>query len=495
MRPFQAFLFMALSRLAKGAVIGDLVDNDTADRETTVPRPSQTSQSSEVVVPNVQKYWGPLAPYHPIVPSNDVPSLPQDCKVTFVQVLARHGARTPRDKELHKLEKAIKDVDVTTDWSHTDDKWSFFKHWELPGRSGQLGVLTAKGRAESRLMGQEVAIRYGELLKQSLNSRLGPVYRSPDDPRLLNSAAEFDGGFKDSLSDPQLQDYPFGVIVGAHGKDGAPAQNSLRHANCPVFERLSKKKPEQKQFNEKVLSPQAIEHLRSKLVKVGLKDKGALHFMSLCPYDTAALSTGQSPFCDLFTEKDWKNFDYSQTLHKWYRNGPGMKNQLGPTQGVPWLRELMARITGNRTYADEERNPPYTAIDHDRIMDAATFPLFPSQRLFVDFTHGSDIISILFALGVYPREPTTIENTAYQPEEKTAGFTASSVVPFATRVYFERLSCKDPFPNDYVRVILNDQVMLFEAGKPDQWGRMTIKIFEKAADWALKGGNWAQCTE
>jgi len=47
------------------------------------------------------------------------------------------------------------------------------------------------------------------------------------------------------------------------------------------------------------------------------KDIQAMFFM--CPFQIN--SWGESPFCDIFTEKEWKYFNYAMDLATYYASG------------------------------------------------------------------------------------------------------------------------------------------------------------------------------
>jgi len=47
------------------------------------------------------------------------------------------------------------------------------------------------------------------------------------------------------------------------------------------------------------------------------KDIQAMFFM--CPFQIN--SWGESPFCDIFTEKEWKYFNYARDLATYYASG------------------------------------------------------------------------------------------------------------------------------------------------------------------------------
>ena len=48
-------------------------------------------------------------------------------------------------------------------------------------------------------------------------------------------------------------------------------------------------------------------------------DDDVLAMAVLCPFQINAL--GYSPFCDIFTDKDWKNFNYARDLATYYASG------------------------------------------------------------------------------------------------------------------------------------------------------------------------------
>ena len=117
----------------------------------------------------------------------------------------------------------------------------------------------------------------------------------------------------------------------------------------------------------------------------------------LCAYETVAL--GYSKFCELFTEEEWRGFDYSIgdllavsvssmiaeagvpgiDLNFWYGYGPG--NPTAAAMGIGWVQELVARLTKTPlTMFDTSTNG---TLDSSNI----TFPL--DQPIYVDASHDS----------------------------------------------------------------------------------------------------------
>jgi acid phosphatase len=48
-------------------------------------------------------------------------------------------------------------------------------------------------------------------------------------------------------------------------------------------------------------------------------DMDALAMSYICPFQINAL--GYSPFCDIFSEKEWKDFNYARDLGTYYGSG------------------------------------------------------------------------------------------------------------------------------------------------------------------------------
>jgi len=48
-------------------------------------------------------------------------------------------------------------------------------------------------------------------------------------------------------------------------------------------------------------------------------DDDVLAMSSICPFQINAL--GYSPFCDIFTKKEWRDFNYARDLSTYYESG------------------------------------------------------------------------------------------------------------------------------------------------------------------------------
>lgn len=205
--------------------------------------------------------------------------------------------------------------------------------------------------------------------------------------------------------------------------------------------------------------------------------------MDLCPFNTVASPTGDiSPFCDLFTASEWQQYDYYQTLGKYYGYGAG--NPLGPTQGVGFVNELIARMT-NTPVQD------HTSVNQTLDTKFATFPTGYNYPLFADFSHDNDLTSIYAALNLYSSFPP-LSNTTITPARQADGYSAAWTVPFAARMYVEKMKCQGD-KEEKVRIVVNGRVVPLVGCDVDRQGRCGLASFVNGLAFARGGGKWAQC--
>jgi len=172
--------------------------------------------------------------------------------------------------------------------------------------------------------------------------------------------------------------------------------------------------------------------------------------------------------------------DIVQTLNKYY--GYSFGNPLGPTQGVGFANELIARLTSK---------PVHDVASINSTLDAnpATFPL--NRALYADFSHDNDMTAIFSALGLY-NGTAALPNTTVIEAEQAGGYSAAWTVPFAARAYWEKLQCHGHW-EEFVRVIVNDRVQPLTQCGGDRYGRCTLSAYVDSLGFAKSGGLWDQC--
>lgn len=257
---------------------------------------------------------------------------------------------------------------------------------------------------------------------------------------------------------------------------------SLYHGSCPAFESSRTGKDATESILNTFISP-ITDRLNHDLDGAKLNAHKTVYLMDLCPFDTVNSPTGAvSPFCSLFTAEEWAQYDYYQSVSKYYGFGAG--NAFGPTQGIGFVNELIARLTGQPV---QDHTSVNQTLDDS---GGTTFPL--DRKLYADFSHDNTITSILFAMGLF-NDTKPLSTNKVQTVDDTNGYTAARTVPFAARVYVEKMKC-DGKKEELVRVIVNGRVIpLEQCTDVDELGRCTVSEFVKTLSFAMDGGKWNDC--
>lgn len=401
------------------------------------------------------------------MPSDIKVDPPEGCHVTFANVLSRHGGRDPTAGK--SLSYALLIAEIQNTSTAFPDEFAFLKHYEY-----NLGAdeLTVAGKQEMENSGAHFFRRYHKLVKDHT-----PFVRAGGQHRVIESAEQWLAGVAQSL---QTKPRNVDVII----PEGSEWNNTLSHDVCPAFEdgpNHGLGYRAQRLWASKFVPP-IQERVNSKL-GTNLSATFIVYLMDMCPFDTLAQPSAKiSLFCHLFSEEEWHQYDYFQTLGKYY--GYGVGNPLGATQGVGYVNELLARLQ-NRPVDDS------TNTNRTLDSDPATFPL--GRRVYADFSHDNDISGVLAALGLY-NQTELLSNTTVQSPKDTYGYSAAWTVPFASRMYVEKLQCSGA-EEEFVRIIVNDRVQPLEFCDADKYGRCTLSKFVDSQSFARSGGLWHQCYE
>ncbi|KAK0701828.1 histidine phosphatase superfamily, partial [Lasiosphaeria miniovina] len=450
-----------------------------------IREPGRGHKGNQPVV-NASHSWGQYSPFFS-VPSNISTHVPAGCALTFVQLLHRHGSRFPTANKSAAYNESITKIhDTVTHYGHD---FAFIKDYQYTLGADQL---THFGQEELVDSGVSFYQRYKSLI--SASPKL-PFIRASGQERVVMSAQNWTQGFHDALvaEDPSAgpnDDLPYDILVIPEADN---VNNTLNNKQCPAFQKPPYSEVGEKAqevYGERFTKP-IIARLKKGLPGVEFsKPSHAVAFMDLCPFETVASPAGQppSPFCGLFSAHEWAGYDYYQSLGKWYGYGRG--NPLGPTLGVGWVNELIARLTGKHVVDHTSTN---ATLDGD----AATFPL--GRTLYADFSHDNDMTAMIAALGLYADTPP-LSNTTRHPARDTGGFSASWTVPFASRIYVEKMTCgsgsaERDAADELVRVIVNDRMVPLTLCEPDDLGRCELGKFVKSLDFARHGGLWDLCTK
>jgi hypothetical protein len=157
-------------------------------------------------------------------------------------------------------------------------------------------------------------------------------------------------------------------------------------------------------------------------------------------------------------------------------------NPLGRVQGVGYVNELLARLSGNPV---EDRTQTNSTLDSSPI----TFPL--NRTVYADFSHDNLMVAVYGALGLLP-QMSPPSPTEADPQRT---WVVSHLVPFSGRMTTEKLRCfKAGRPRDLVRILINDAVQpLAFCGSGD--GLCELKAFVESQVYARNngGGDFEKC--
>jgi hypothetical protein len=288
--------------------------------------------------------------------------------------LSRHGARYPTASKTIIYDETVRQIHKNV---HSfAGKYAFLQDYIYNLGADQL---TTFGGREMVNSGIKFYNRYQNLAEQH-----SPFFRSSSETRVVESAQNFTKGYHQAwLADPDTTapdvfPYPITVISESDGSN-----NTLSHGLCTDFENGSDSGigigNEAQAKWAAIFLPPITARLNENLAGANLSAAQTIYMMNLCPYNTVASDIGAiSPFCSLFSAPEWHQYDYYQSLGKYYGFGNG--NRLGPTQGVGFTNELIARMTGKPV-------DDHTSVNHTLDESNTTFPLGGGHVLYADFSH------------------------------------------------------------------------------------------------------------
>ncbi|KAL4929144.1 histidine phosphatase family protein [Aspergillus undulatus] len=458
-----------------------LLSSTSASASASAPKnQSQSCNSIEhgyQCFPSISHLWGQYSPYFSLEQESAIPqAVPDSCIVTFAQVLSRHGARYPTESKSAKYADLISSIQSNISSSSFSGKYAFLKEYEYT-----LGAddLTAFGEDQMVDSGAKFYQRYKELARE-----ITPFIRASGSGRVVASAEKFIEGFTKAKEDDHLSSRGDTATVNVILPETDGFNNTLDHSTCTAFESNEDADTIEDNFTS-LIAPPIAKRLESDLPGITLTNNQVIYLMDMCSFDTVARSrtgTTLSPFCTLFTETEWIQYDYLQSLSKYYGYGAGAT--LGPAQGIGFTNELIARLTQSPVHDTTSTNRTFDA-------DPATFPL--DRRLYADFSHDNSMISIFFAMGLYngtaPLSQSKVETIA-----EMDGYAASWTVPFGARAYFEVLDCEGEGETEpLVRVLVNDRVVPLHGCVVDEAGRCSFDEWVRGLSFARSGGNWWSC--
>jgi hypothetical protein len=246
--------------------------------------------------------------------------------------LSRHGARDPTESKTEDYAATVQKIKDNVKPKYFTGKYAFLADYDYTLGADQL---TTFGQQELVNSGIKFYNRYKALTRDNV-----PFVRSSGEDRVVESALNWTQGFMDSKEADTKADhggnaYPIVNVIIPEADYGV--NNTLNHALCTEFENgtVSEISDNAQTIWTKVFAAPIRHRLNTDLPGAKLTLEETVFVMDLCPFNTVASPRGKlSPFCNLFTEHEWHEYNYYETLDKWY--GYSFGNPLGKPSTGDW---------------------------------------------------------------------------------------------------------------------------------------------------------------
>ncbi|KAK4686422.1 acid phosphatase, partial [Tremellales sp. Uapishka_1] len=444
------------------------------------------------------KHLSAISPFY--IPTRKPDPLPAQCDVTRVSVLIRHSSILGNDDEYEQtMEPFIRKIaEMDADTLPQEGEWAFLREWKTPIVEATLEVASETGKKDSKFLGKYIRRQYESLFpsrkrKGSDAFKKGkkqPPFKvwTASSPRDIETAkAYIKGAFPSHQSGPDGHgDGEVVQLVKVPNKAQDWDRSLTPHKACAAFEKESSLVPANKWL--KVYAARVKARLSETIPAFAaeLSDQDVLGMQMLCGYETIA--QGNSPFCQLFTDEEWLDFEYQQDIRFHYMLGYGQS--LSPYLGMPWVRTALHLLAGHDSHGDSHDFDPLPA---PKLPPNATH----SQLLFPSFTHRESPGFVAVFLNLYngtssPHPASEEPPLDYRPANRA--WRTSHLVSFLGHIALERYHChgKSGKKGDYVRAVVNGKHERMSGCEDGLEGSCRWETFETwINDRAERWDDWA----
>jgi len=198
---------------------------------------------------------------------------------------------------------------------------------------------------------------------------------------------------------------------------------------------------------QEAFSKRIIARLQKHAADVVLSAIDIYSMMEMCGFEI--LARGSSPWCDVFSQDEWDDFEYGRDLLHFYRAGPG--NKFAGVMGFLWLNATQELLSN----------------------DAA-------RGVYFSFAHDGDIVPLMATLGIL-NEDGSVQTLPADRRKRERNWRTSDIVPMGGRTIFERIICdEDAAPylagNTYIKLSINDGVMENFTGSGERSNRLGTRL-------------------
>lgn len=253
--------------------------------------------------------------------------------------------------------------------------------------------------------------------------------------------------------------------------NSCPASSTITYMNNTIF--------------NAGFQPAIVSRLAPKLRGFNLTTADISAMMNACPFDSFALQR-PSPFCSIFTEREWRGYNYAYDLNQFDNAGYG--GPIGSAWGVGWVAEMIARLNDST---------PVHVGSINRTMDSEPFAVSP---VYLDFTHDTSLESAITAMRLLPASYNG--HVSVDDIDPNRAWQSALISPMGGRLHVERLTCDGASIDDgtYIRLVLNNAVVPLEPlkecePKAAKLGLCKLSSFIASQSFALSGGDFDNCSK
>ncbi|GAB7352363.1 hypothetical protein MBLNU459_g2802t1 [Dothideomycetes sp. NU459] len=408
--------------------------------ETQVPISGNTNNG------NIFQMMGQLSHYFPNPDGFGVSeySLPAGAEIVQLNMLSRHGSRYPTTGSgAYVLGQRIHNMTGKVNYT---GELTFLNTYTY-----QLGaeILVPVGKQELFDSGVLHYYQYGHLYP---NNGTKIIARSTTQDRMLKSAEYFLAGF---FGLQWTQNATLELII--ENSTGIWNNTLAGYYNC------NNSNTAVNTGGTNATIQWASIYLANATARIGAMAPGfnwtvtdSYNAQSMCAYETVAY--GYSAFCGLFTYEEWQGYEYSVDIN--FAGNNAFQSPAGRAVGIGYVQEVLARLQKHTI------NAPIAQLNFTLDNMTSTFPL--DQSLYFDFSHDTNIMSILTAFG-FTQFATYLPPTHIIPHD----LVVSHMEPFGARLDIEIINTPAPLnvsrsaaspyipgpPTTYIHFILNQRTI------------------------------------
>lgn len=358
-------------------------------------------------------------------------SPPAGCKIDQVHVLSRHNERYPMSKRC----KVMTDLIAKLKKGQTFGSLAFVRDWAPFFDDAEKSSLLTRdgchcGHDRARQTGLKFAKQYQDLLNENKASKIAMRASDCKGHRVLHTAE----GVAKGMFGACWEDFISLAVIEKKHENGA---NTLKPSTTCINYRqdhqyghsLGLRKLEE--FQKVYAKP--ISKKLSKLVKdeasnsYQLTPEEIFTMQEMCGFETIVRGL-DSPWCNVFNQAEWENFEYARDVYHFYRSGPG--NKYSKILGAPWMRATLNLLADK-----ESTNGP----------------------MFLSFSHDTDITTVLSLLEVLGDGTEKLPTHCLPSTRK---WKTSQILCMGGRMILERFVRHEQREKEFfVRLIINDAVV------------------------------------